>query len=298
MVDAIILSYRDFLDDRHAKNAKQINQSTRLRADELKTEIKTKEQAHFAWRETVPPIFRATPVVTANGATMVLPNRREQELDAISKLLQDNFLSQQDVQAKLVTLRAMVAEQQSRDEVEFWIMHSLSTNTGSGNGQGGGGGGGASLLQGPPAKAVIDSQLMAARTLEARLLKVAGPDHEDVRKIQGEIETILSFYRQHGIQAPRLEPIPGDSRPSQLRGQGTGANPDLAVIYERTLENQSDFLKNQELALRTQLDTSETKAKQAAMLELEDQRQGGNRRPQEGVDDPQRRHRRVQAVTR
>lgn len=272
VVDAVIRAYRDFLDERHASNTKQINQSTQQRADELKEEIKSKEQAHFAWRETVPPIFRATPVVTANGATMVLPNRREQELDAISKLLQDNFLTQQDVQAKLTTLRAMVAQQQSREEIEFWIMHSLSSGSRGGEGGGGSGGGGAGLLQGPPAKSEIDSQLRAARALESRLLNIAGPDHEDVRKIRGEIETILSFYRQHGIQPPRLEPIPGYSSSTQLRGQGNGVNPDLAVVYERTLENEYEFLKNQEAALQTQLTSSENKAKQAAMLELEDQR--------------------------
>jgi capsular exopolysaccharide synthesis family protein len=270
VVEAIIDAYRDFLDERHTHNADFAMQHTQKRIDELRDEIKAKEQSHFQWRESVPPIFRATPVVTANGATMVLPTRPEQELDSLSKLVQDNFINQQEVQAKLATLRAMVAAKQSRDEIEFWIMHSLSSTSSSGSG--GGGGASTSILQGPPAKAAIDSQLMTARALESRLLNIAGPDHDDVKKIRREIDTILSFYRQHGIAAPRLEPLPGETGARQPGTRGGSGNPDLATIYERTLENQHAFLKNQETALNSQMAGVETRAKQASMLELEDTR--------------------------
>ena len=266
-VDAVIKAYRDFLDDRQASTASSLTASSEERARHLREQIKQYEQSHFEWRNTVPPIFRETPVVTAQGGTMVLPNRRQQELDYVSKMLQDNFIAQQDAEAKLRTLRTMLAENRSRDEIEFWIMHSLSS--GSGKEGSSGGGGGTSLLAGPPAKASIDNQLMAARMLEARLLNIAGPDHADVRKIRREIETILSFYRQQGLTPPKLQPLPGDTR---NRGLGLASNVDLPVLYERTLENQVEYLKNQEAALQVQLTATEEKAKQAALLELEDQR--------------------------
>ncbi|MFV0446494.1 MAG: polysaccharide biosynthesis tyrosine autokinase [Planctomycetaceae bacterium] len=266
-VEAMVDAYREFLDQRHSTSANYVMKSTQKRAADLKAEIQKLEEDHFKWRESVPPIFRATPVVMANGAAMIQPNRREQELDSISKLLQDNFLSQQDVEAKLMTLQAMLAGNQSRDEIEFWIMHSLSSGKG-----GEGGGGGASILQGPPAKSSLDSQLMTARMMEARLLNIAGPDHDDVRKIRREIAAILSFYRQQGLAPPKLEPLPGEAAPPNAGDTPGAGNPDLASIYERTLRNQAEFLKNQETALKTQLDGAETRAKQAAMLELEDQR--------------------------
>jgi capsular exopolysaccharide synthesis family protein len=271
VVEAVILGYRDFLDERQLNTASYVTRNSEARLKELQAVIARLEQEHFAWRDKMPPIFRATPVVTAQGSTMVLPNRREQELDNMSKLLQDNFLAQQDVQAKLQTLRQMVAEKQPRDVIEFWIMHSLSTPspTAGGAAGAGGGGAGASILAGPPAKASLDTQLLAARTLEARLLNVAGPDHDDVRKIRREIAAILSFYTQQGVAPPRLEPLPHDPR-----GQGLAiaSGVDLPVMYEQTLENQWQFLKVQETALETQLAQTEEKAKQAALLELEDQR--------------------------
>ncbi len=273
VVEAIINAYRDFLDDRQTRTASDVTRNGEARLKELEAEIKRLEQAHFAWRDQVPPIFRATPVVTASGSTMVMPNRREQELDHLSKLMQDNYLAQQDTQAKLTTLRRMVSENQSRDVIEFWIMHSLSSMTGGA--AGGTGGGGANMLSGPPAKATLDSQLLAARTLEARLLNVVGPDHEDVRRIRREIEAVLSFYRQQGVTPPRLEPLPNDTRSSgEIRGQGLAiaANVDLPAMYDRTLENQLQFFRTQETALKTQLTETEEKAKQAALLELEDQR--------------------------
>ncbi|MCA9053307.1 MAG: polysaccharide biosynthesis tyrosine autokinase [Planctomycetaceae bacterium] len=264
VVAAIIKAYRDFLDERQMQGASDITVHSETRAQELREQIKRLEQEHFKWRDSVPPIFRQTPVVTANGGMMVLPNRREQELDQVSKLLQDNFLSQQDTEAKLRTLRTMLAENRKRDEIEFWIMHSLSTGSGER-----GGGGGASLLSGPPAKANIDGQLMTARMLESRLLNIAGPDHDDVRKIRREIETILSFYRQHGLTPPKLDALPGDARGSSLTA---ASNVDLPVMYERTLENQLEYYRNQEIALNTQLSAAEERAKQAALLELEDTR--------------------------
>lgn len=271
VVEAIINGYRDFLDERQLNTASYVTKNSEERLKELRAEIKRLEQEHFAWRDRMPPIFRATPVVTAQGATMVMPTRPEQELDNMTKLLQDNFLAQQDVQAKLATLRQMVSERQSRDVIEFWIMHSLSTaSPGSGGATGGGGGGaGASILAGPPAKATLDAQLLAARTLEARMLNLVGPDHDDVRRVQREIDAILSFYRQQGIAPPRLQPLPNDPR-----GQGLAiaSGVDLPVMYEHTLENQLQFLKVQETALHTQMAQTEAKAKQGALLELEDQR--------------------------
>jgi capsular exopolysaccharide synthesis family protein len=267
VVEAVVAAYRDFLSERQSSNAEALSRTLVAREKELKAEIVRLEQEHFEWRESVPPIFRSAPVVSGSGAPMAMPNRREQDLDRLSKLLQDNYLQQQEVQSKLATLKSMLEEQQPRDMIEFWIMHAMSSSSTSGEGAQGGGAG-ASILAGPPAKAAIDSQLLTARMLEARLLNVVGEDHEDVRKVRRQIEAIMSFYRQQGITPPRSAPVGGDAD----KGLAFAENVNLPSIYQKTLENQLDFLKNQEEALRTQTAEAETRAKEGSLLELEDQR--------------------------
>lgn len=270
-VTAIIDAYRTFLSQTLQSELHHSMQTSQQREAALRQEVKQLELEHARWRDGVPHIFRSAPVVNAQGSSLVQQNRWEQELDAVAKLIQDNFLARRDVEAKLSTLRNMLASGQPRDVIEFYIMHAIaSTTTGSsGGGASGGGGGGAGILAGPPAKTTLDTDLMKARMQEAMLLHLVGPDHDSVKKARRQIETILGFYRQHGLAPPQLQPLPHDPR-----GQGlaiaSGVN--LPQMYEKMLENQLEFLSNQEAALREQLDESEQKAKQAALLELEDQR--------------------------
>lgn len=268
VVESVIAAYRDFLDERHNTNVADLSVRLKTQQKELTAEITRLEKAHIAWRDEMPPIFRSTPVVTASGGTAIMPNRYEQDLDQISKLLQDNFLDQQDTKAKLSTLKEMLASNQSRDVIEFWVMHSMSSGSSTSEGGKGGGGGGANVFAGPPAKAALDSQLLTARMTEARLLNLLGPDHSDVQKARKQVQTILDFYQQQGIAPPRLDPL---SPNANGKSQGTNRT-DMASAYRLTLENHLRFLANQEVALKTQYEQAEGRAKKAATMELEDQR--------------------------
>ncbi len=266
VVEAIVASYRDFLEDRQKSNVSDLTRTLQQREQELRAEIRRLEQDHYKWRDGAPPISRSTPVVTSTGAAMVMPNRWEQELDNVSKKLSDNLAAQQVAKARLTALEEMLAAKKPRDVIEFWVMHSLS----SGGGEGGQGGGGSGMLSGPPGKGELDSRLLTARMLETKLLFLVGPDHDEARKVRREIEAILAFYKQQGMTPPRLDPLPGDQPASKTLLPGSPV--DLPTIYGETLQSELEYLAIQEQSLRGQVTEAEKKAKEAALYEMEDQR--------------------------
>ncbi len=268
VVAAIVEAYRTFLAETLQRELAHSTQSSQQREAALRKEIQDLELDHARWREQVPHIFRSAPVVNAQGSSLAQQNRWEQELDAVAKLLQDNFLARREVEAKLNTLRSMIAGGQPRDIIEFWIMNSLAPPAGGG-GSGTAAASGPGLFTTPPAKATLDADLMRVRMQEAVLLHLVGPDHEDVKKVRRQIETILGFYRQQGLSPPHLEPLPNDPR---SRGLAVAAGVNLPQMYEQMLQNQLEYFDHQAAALREQLADSERKAKEAAILELEDQR--------------------------
>jgi succinoglycan biosynthesis transport protein ExoP len=268
VVDAIVSAYRDFLDDRQRSSVSSLTTDQATRERELREEIRELERQHYEWRESQPAIFRSAPIVTANGTAMVQQNRWEQEFDAASKRLLDNELLQTEVRSKLTALQDMLARDTPRDVVEFWIMNAMSSSSG-GEGRGQSGGGGTSVLAGPPAKSSLDSQLLMVRMLEARLLQLVGPDHEDVLKIQRQIATILDFYRQQGITPPRMAPLVNS--PDQ-QGLAVASSVDLPSLYGAHLESELKYLDGQHTALQAQADQKEQQAKQASLLEIEDNR--------------------------
>lgn len=268
VVAAIVEAYRTFLADTLQRELAHSTQSSQQREADLRREIQDLELDHARWRDQVPHIFRSAPVVNAQGSSLAQQNRWEQELDAVAKLLQDNFLARREVEAKLNTLRSMVAGGQPRDIIEFWIMNSLAPPAGGG-GSPGAAAGGPGLFTAPPAKTTLDADLMKVRMQEAVLLHLVGPDHDDVKKVRRQIETILAFYRQQGLTPPHLEPLPNDPR---SRGLDVAAGVNLPQMYEQMLQNQLEYFDHQAATLREQLAESERKAKEAALLELEDQR--------------------------
>ena len=272
VVDAIVAAYRDYLLDRRTKNMGDLTETLGDKIAQLDLQIGTLEKAHYDWLGKQPPIFRNSMVVTKEGQTMTMPNQYQLELDRIRKLILDNRLSQDDVRSKLFTLDEMLQAKTSRESIEFWIMHSLSATSSGGGGESGGSGGsgGASMFTGPPGKSELDNQLLTARILKARLLNLVGRDHEDVIKIDRQITTILNAYREQGVAAPVVDELPGEVATGTVRPSNKTV--DLPGIYRYTLNSQLQFLGNQQASLLAQDVSATENARNASLLELQDQK--------------------------
>ena len=120
------------------------------------------------------------------------------------------MLKRTAVEAKLKTLKEMIARNESREAIQMRVLWSLSTGTAAATGEGGGGGGrrgGGAILATPPGKAELDTQLLAARLLEHRLLHVLGPNHDDVVDVRRQIEAIVKMYAQNGFAPPVIDKL-------------------------------------------------------------------------------------------
>ncbi len=266
VVQAMVEAYRDYLDDTRDENAKQIYKSLLDRQVSLEKEIKNLEGDYQQFRNDAPVYLKASPVVSANGMAAQMANQYETELASIEAAQNENLRKRSSIQARLTTLDRKVKENSSREELEFWVMHSLSTGT-SGGGGGTGAGGGAIALASPE-KAQLDSQLLTARLLEERLLHSLGEEHTQVRNVRRQIDTILDFYTRQGLKAPERKST--EVGPVSARSAALGM--DLIGVYRETLVGQLAELEldNQNLSL---LHTdAQKKAKQAEMFEVEDQR--------------------------
>ena len=274
VVDAIIASYSDFLDERRNRAMGDLTTTLNSKLSTLDGEIAQLEKNHHEWLNTIPPILRKSAVVTAQGQMMVQPNAAQQELDFISKKMMYNRLKQTEMNSRLKTLDEMVAMNESKEAIEFWIMNSLATSSSGGEGDGGGGNGGGggaagSIFAGPPGKEQLDDRLLEAQMLKSRMLNLVGPDHDDVRKLDRQIVTLLDSYRNLGISPPAVDIQPGlrnGSKPTS-----TSTKVDLATIYRKTLLSQIDDLVNQHDALAQEHTRAGEAAKSADLLELKDQ---------------------------
>ncbi|WP_437205257.1 polysaccharide biosynthesis tyrosine autokinase [Planctomicrobium sp. SH664] len=264
VVQAMVESYRDYLDDTKDANAQQLYKTLLERQEKLAEDVRTQEADYQKFRQAAPVFLKASPVVTVNGMPAPAQNQYEAELAALEAAQNENMRKRSSIQARLATLDRKRQEKTSREALEFWVLHSLSTGT-SGGGGGTGSGGGVNLTASPE-KASLDQQLLTARLLEQRLLHSLGEKHSSVRNVRGQIQTILNEYARHGLTPP----------PNTVTGENTpAADPkrlDLVSVYRDTLEGQLKELEvdNENLALLH--DDAQKKAKEAEMFEIEDQR--------------------------
>jgi len=267
VVQAMVEAYRDYLDETRADGSQQVYDMLLKQQKELEDHVRKAEQSYQEFRQSSPVLLKASPVVTVNGMAAPAQNRYEAEVAELEKAQRDNMRRRAGIQAKLATLERMISESQSREVLEFWVLHSLSTGTATNSGSGGGGGGGGAALTGPPAKAALDGQLLTARLLEQRMLHTLGPDHTSVRNVRRQIETILDFYRRQGLTPPVLEQ--GDSISS--RG-ASGAAADMVTVYEQMLKEQLLEIDADDEKLALLHDDAQHRAKDAEMFEVEDGR--------------------------
>jgi len=267
VVQAMVESYRDYLNDTRDENARQLYHTLVERQNELDVAIKKEELSYQQFRNDAPVFLKASPVVSINGMAAPVQNQYEVELASIETAQNENLRKRSSIQARLATLDRKIKDNASREVLEFWVVHSLSTGT-SGNGGGTGAGGGGVSIAGPPEKAQLDQQLLTARLLEERLLHTLGEDHTQVRNVRRQIGTLLDFYTRQGLQAPDLD----QSAKTPLSSRSAALGMDIVSVYQATLQGQLKELEIDNGNLKLLHDDAEKKAKRAEMFEVEDQR--------------------------
>lgn len=275
VLNAVVAAYGDWLLDHRDANADQLMEVLSVRQHDLMEEIDTLEQEHFEFWSTAPFFLKSSPIVMANGATMPAPSYHEMQLQQIEQDHSRTIGQQVRVEAQIAALDQMIANGESREDLEWFVLNAMSTGTGgsgeSGN-SGGAGGGGTSILSGPPAKGELDSRLLSARLIEARLLDSLGDNHPDVLRVRHEIDAILQFYRTHGMTPPVLSPSPSSSDGEESDDEeGHSFGVDLVTVYRKTLEFQLDQLTRQAAIHQERLLEAQDTVREATLVERRDQ---------------------------
>lgn len=268
VLEAIVAAYGDWLQEHRDANADQLMEVLAQRRDELQTDIDRLEQEHFEFWSTAPFFLKSTPIVMANGMSMPAPSYHELQLQQIEQEHSRAVGQKVRVEAQMAALDQMVANEESREDLEWFVLNALSAPVGGAPGESGGsgGGGGTAILAGPPAKAELDSRLLTARLVEARLLDNLGENHPDVRRARSQVNSILQFYRQHGITPPAL-----NASPTPNGEEGAGFGVDLVSVYRKSLEFQLDQLTRQIDIHQTRLLEAQETVKEATLVERRDQ---------------------------
>lgn len=267
VVQAMVEAYGDYLEDTRDQNAQQLYKTLLDRQSGLETDIQKLEAEYQTFRNNAPVFLKASPVISMNGTPTQAPNQYETELAAIETAQNENLRKSSSIRARLATLDRKIEEKPSREELEFWVLHSLSTGTAGAGGGPGTAGGGAAITSSPE-KAQLDSQLLTAQMLEQRLLHSLGAEHTQVRNVRKQIQTLLSFYARQGLRPPELKDENG--KPISSRSAALGM--DIVSVYRDTLVGQLKELEldNENLGLLHK--DAQQKAKQAEMFEVEEQR--------------------------
>jgi len=269
VVDAIVKAYEEWLVQTRDKNSSDLYENLQQSRQGLQTEISNLERAWRAWRESSKYFYPTPPVVTINGMPAPTVSPHVQALQAVIKDQEQLEAQRANAQGKIATLKKMIASGESRDEIQFWVMHALSSGSGGGSSEGGGGGGGASsILAGPSGKADLDSRLLTARLLENRLQQLVGEDHADLKNVRGQIQTILNAYRSQGMVPPDLEK---EAAAATSKGPRSATGVDLPSVYLYILESQLEEFKIRDGLLSTRRVEAEKNAKQASLFDADDQ---------------------------
>jgi capsular exopolysaccharide synthesis family protein len=267
VLEAIVAAYDDWLLEHRDANADQLMHVLSQRQVELQGDIEDLEQEHFEFWSTAPFFLKSSPIVMANGMSMPAPSYHELQLQQIEQEHSRAIGQRVRIEAQMAALDQMVANGESREDLEWFVLNALSSPVGGGTADSGGsGGGGTAILAGPPAKAELDSRLLTARLMEARLLDNLGENHPDVRRAHSQVESILQFYRTHGITPPAL-----GASPTSTGEDGAGFGVDLVSVFRKTLEFQLDQLGRQIEIHQERLLAAQETVKEATLVERRDQ---------------------------
>lgn len=268
VVEALVKAYGAYLTANRESNSEDLFNNLTKQLKGAQDTIRELDKEYHGWRNNA-PFFLSTPViVTATGTAMPGQSPYMLELERINTAVRDNMLKRTAVEAKLKTLKEMLDRNDSREAIQMRVLWSLSTGTAAasgGEGGGSGGAGGGSVLASPPGKAELDTQLLAARLLENRLLHVLGPNHNDVVDVRRQIEAIVKIYGQHGFAPPVMDQL------NDAKGQPAAVgSTDLASTYIDVLQDQLNELASSSVLLEKQQKKAMNDAKSGMLLEKDD----------------------------
>lgn len=265
---AIIDAYDKYLAEVRQDNTQEVLDVFSDADVKLQQEIARLEEEYQQFRQEAPILF-ATPVgkQTTNGTVITPPNHYLQEVDRIRTNLSAVRTRRTDTLAQMEVLEQMLANGDSRQQVEHLIMLALSRPSASAGKEGGGGGGSGAgaLFTGPPAKERLDTELLKQRVDAARLGHHIGDEHPAAVKTQKAINVILDAYRAQGLIPPNFSEDAAENG-----GTGTGSGVDIATVYMNFLKTQLKQLDYAEVAMGKELTAAIKEAKAASTYEVQD----------------------------
>ncbi len=267
VMEAIVKAYDAYLKSNRETNSEELFSNLTRQLKDAEQTIRELDKEYHQWRNAA-PFFLSTPViVTAQGTALPGQSPYMIELDRINTAVRENMLKRTAVEAKLKTLKEMLARNDSREAIQMRVLWSLSTGTiaaGGGEGSGASGGGGGAILASPPGKAELDSQLLAARLLEHRLLHVLGTNHNDVLDVHRQISAIVKMYAQNGFAPPVMDQLNDSEQSASVRSA------DLATTYVDVLQDQLQELASNSVLLEREQKSAMERAKSGMLLEKDD----------------------------
>ncbi|MEZ6050306.1 MAG: polysaccharide biosynthesis tyrosine autokinase [Planctomycetaceae bacterium] len=281
VVEAVVDAYDEYLAETRKEQSQEVLNLISEADDKLRKEIDELRAEYRKFRQDAPILFQ-NPVgqQTANGGSiMTPPNHYMARVDDLRKSQRDNIKRRNNIEAQIEALKEMIADGESKQAIEQYVMMSMSQQ---GGGEGAGGGTTTNpLLVVKPSKERLDEKLLLAYIEEADLKHHLGVEHPDVQKVRKRINGILSAYRAEGLTPPAL----GDfTQPADSTGLAR-VGVDLASIYLRFLEEQLKQLDYNDAAIDNQLGEAIADAKEAADYEVIEKQLSDELRQKEAMLD-------------
>lgn len=267
VLEAVVAAYTEYLAENRVENTGEMVDSISQQEQRLSAEIDTLEAEYMKFREDAPLHWTAPVGQQAVGTNVAPPNYYVARLQEIEKDRRNAYTERAETQARIQALTKMRESGESRESLEFFVMHAMTQPTaGQGGQQGGGAGGGG--LSATSRKDTLDAELLTARTLEQRLLYHFGQDHERVKKVRKKIQLILEDYILAGLTPPNLD--------IDLSADGANARTDLTSVYLRALNLKLVELEYREQQLNKLYREAREEARKASLYEVQDKRYGDN----------------------
>ncbi len=264
VVRGLVAAYEDYLEAKQDSNSQELRESLARRQTELAEEIERLQSEYHAFRADSPYYLPTPPTVAVNGSVIPGKNPYQARVEKIGTDLSRNRVLQSEIASRIATLEELQASGESREALEFFVIHWMSQGkSSSGDGESGGGGG--SLLTEPPVRAELDKRFLDLQLMRDRLTVQLGKDHPNVIKLHQQLATLTDFYRQKGHTPPRSHGPGADTTDD--------AGPiDLVAAYIRIQQQELMHRQDLEQRLTADLASAESEAKAAGLFEVEDQK--------------------------
>jgi len=233
VLDAVIKSYRDFLDDNHESINTQVVDLIGQASQELETQLTKEETEYEKFRSSTPLLF-------AGGTTAM--NLHKERLSKIEDERSQLMIAQNSRQSELQALTKAIQNGGNREALELVIQSQRAMRAG-----------GDSLRGGMKS---VASELFPMLTEEQMLLQKLGSDHPKLQELRQKIVMTRQFL---------TEDLTTEQREAVDRKRG-----DFVSIYLDSLEHEIMLLKQRMEELNSFFQEESAKSMELTQFELED----------------------------